>query len=264
MATELPAEKKMKRTRRHQEEMALRKSLADNAFALGFASKRLKDHKGVVLAAVGQNGNAICWASQRLKNDVDVVRAAVSQADVLFQTPHSLRDNEDIVRTAVQKCGLAIRDASARLQANKDIVKLAVAQNGSALGFVFLGLRDDEDVVNLAVTQNGLALQHASERLRDHEDVVLVAMGQTSDALRFASKRLRTDAAFLRRWALFNWWNCARLLFIGNREAGCPIQRLPEELLKHCADALADLYLAQPCMLKLMRMHAPGGDEMEE
>ena len=51
-------------------------AVTQDAYALDYASPRLKDDKDVVLAAVPQHGHALACASKRLQDDKDVVLAA--------------------------------------------------------------------------------------------------------------------------------------------------------------------------------------------
>ena len=79
----------------------------------------------------------------------------------------TIRDDEDIVKIAVEKSGRwALQYASPRLQDNAKIVMLALQHDGSALQFASPRLRNDYKTVLTAVKKDGFALSHASEPLK--------------------------------------------------------------------------------------------------
>ena len=104
-----------------------------------------------------------------------------------------LRDNDEVVREAIQKNVLALQHASERLRDNEEVVLMAVRQKGRALQHASERLRDNEEVVREAIQKNAFALQHASEKLRDDKQIVLMAVRQRGGALWCASERLRDD-----------------------------------------------------------------------
>ena len=55
-------------------------AVAQDGFALGYASAELRADREVVLAAVAQSGSALEHASEALKADKEVVLAAVAQS----------------------------------------------------------------------------------------------------------------------------------------------------------------------------------------
>ena len=113
--------------------------MAQDGWALGFASAELKSDKEVVLAAVAQNGDALVHASVDLKSDKEVVLAAVAQYGyALGYASAELNNDKEVVLAAVAQNGCALKHASAKLRNAKEVVLAAVAQNGFALELSWL------------------------------------------------------------------------------------------------------------------------------
>ena len=135
------------------------------------------------------------YASATLRNDRDVVLTAVQQNGRSLQyASETLRNDRDVVLAAQEQNGVVLYFASETLRNDRDVVLAAVEQNAYALQFASETLRNDREVVLAAVEQNPYALQFASERLRNDRGVVLAAVEQNAYALQFASERLRNDS----------------------------------------------------------------------
>ena len=100
---------------------------------------------------------------------------------------------KDLVLAAVDRCCLALTQASEALRADRDFLLAAVARNGLALVHVYAELRADRDFMLAAVARNGYALQHAAPQLRADREVVLTAVAQNGRALVYASVELRAN-----------------------------------------------------------------------
>jgi len=128
-----------------------------------------------------------------------------------YVTPRLIRtaeliDDEDVVRAAVSRGGLALQYASRRLQEDPSIVRLACLSDGSALQFCPKGKTRDEltndrpfmkDVV-LAREGSGAIwkLIESSSPLREDQELLLLAL---KNGLLFSSVpvRLKDDIQFL-------------------------------------------------------------------
>ena len=74
-----------------------------DAMALEYVAERLKDDRGVVLAAVRKNGMALQYASERLKDDREVVLAAVRNNEMALQyASKRLQDDSEGVRASAR------------------------------------------------------------------------------------------------------------------------------------------------------------------
>ena len=124
----------------------------------------------------------------------NVLLMPTSTIDVLKRfryASETLRNDRNVVLTAVAQNGYALQHASETLRNDDKVVLAAVAQNGYALEYASETLRNDRNVVLAAVAQDGRALMHASETLRNDRKVVLTAVAQDGWALQYASNTLR-------------------------------------------------------------------------
>lgn len=85
------------------------------------------------------------------------------------------QDDDELVRIAVKKKGMALQFASARLRDDYETVMLAVKKDGIALQFASARLRDDYELVILAIKENGNALEFASKNLQNNRNILLEA-----------------------------------------------------------------------------------------
>ena len=91
-----------------------------------FASDRLKDDDMVVRRAIlNYNTTALQFASERLKNNFDIVKTAVQMnPEVLQFASKELRNNEDIVKEAVAYDTQYFKFAGDKLKNNFLLLKL--------------------------------------------------------------------------------------------------------------------------------------------
>jgi hypothetical protein len=111
----------------------------------------------------------------------------------------------------VQKNGRKLKKAPVELRDDIEIVITAVKQNGSSLKYASERLRNNKKVVLAAVQENtndiqGSCLKYASKRLRDNKKVVLASIGGSEYkhmdecySFKYASKRLHNDKKFVRK-----------------------------------------------------------------
>ncbi len=94
------------------------KNEKETDISIQYASKRLKDDKDVVLAAVNKKDiHALQYASKRLKDDKDVILAAVTKNGVaLSYASKRLKDDYDVVLRAIARDPSLIKYASIRIQ----------------------------------------------------------------------------------------------------------------------------------------------------
>jgi hypothetical protein len=216
----------------------VRRAVTQNGIALQFASRRLRENRNIVLAAVSSNGYAFAWAgiqdlqialiairdqncglmlqyaTRELQDNEELVLAAVRSVPAAFEyaserlhrseffTDSLVRahsDDRDVVYAVVRWRGYALQWASERFRDDPNIVGLAVSNNGNALALASPRLRDDEFIVRTAIRDNAYALQYASPRCQDNHDIVWQAIEGEPYALTFASDRLRGDQVMVQR-----------------------------------------------------------------
>ena len=94
-------------------------AVKDYAYALTYASERLKDDKEIVLTSLRRNdGGALQYASERLKDDKEIVLTAVKQPGwwVLKYASERLKDDKEVALTAVKNHRLSLEYASPGIQ----------------------------------------------------------------------------------------------------------------------------------------------------
>ena len=114
---------------------------------------------------------------------------------LLMNASDELKDDKELVLTAVSKDGVALREASSRLRKDRDVVLAAVKQNPLALDFALNeDLRDDEEIAIEAIKRNGRALYYLSSRLRNNKMIVLLAALNNLESLIYVGEELRSSA----------------------------------------------------------------------
>ena len=88
----------------------------------------------------------------------------------------------------MEKDGLSLKYASKRLRNDRDVVITAINENPLALEYASNNLKNDKIIIWNVVESNGLLLHLASEELRNDKDIVLPAVKQNGLALKYASK----------------------------------------------------------------------------
>lgn len=89
--------------------------------------------------------------------------------------PFEVQDDEECVRVAVKKNGLALQFASERLRNNYEIVILAVKKNGLALQFASEELKNNGEIVFQAILSAGDALPFVPVELQNNRELILNA-----------------------------------------------------------------------------------------
>ncbi|WP_257293595.1 DUF4116 domain-containing protein [Endozoicomonas sp. YOMI1] len=192
-------------------------AVKNNGIALQYASERLRADSTIFTAALKNTARALKYVDEQFKHHPYYVRLAVSHhhpyldkgqcgdkellAIVVSKDPfqfitlanQKLRDDEELVRLAVQGDGNILEYASSRLRSHEPTVRLAVQQNGMALEYASPELRANKALVKLAVHNDGMAMEFASDALKDCPEVVKLALQQNPLALRFASDHCRND-----------------------------------------------------------------------
>ena len=110
-----------------------------------------------------------------------------------------LKDDIEVVTTAVNAYGRALEYASARLQGNRKIVRMAVTNNGLALKHASSVLQGDKKIVLAAVNEHGRALKHASEELKNNEEVAHAAVRNEHFAIDSVHGELKKRIKLFRR-----------------------------------------------------------------
>ena len=78
-----------------------------------------------------------------------------------------MKDNYNVIMTAVSKYGLSLMHASAKMQAKREFVTAAVTEWGIALNFAASHLQGDRELVMTAVSNDAASLMYASAELKE-------------------------------------------------------------------------------------------------
>lgn len=158
------------------------------------------DDKEEMLQAVAENGLALEHASPRLRNDRDVVRTAIrSWAPALQFASAQLRNDMSVVLIAIQayyfqhQNGNPFEYASEELQNNKEFIRSAVMLNGSAFQYVKPKFKSDREIVLAAVGRDARMLHFAPQQLQDDREFILEAVQQGDFVLENVREYYKND-----------------------------------------------------------------------
>jgi hypothetical protein len=145
-----------------------------------------------VRAAVAQDGFALLYASTGLWGDREVVRVAVAQnVFALRYASTGLRGDREVVRAAVAQNGFALMHASEELRGDREVVCAAVAQDGFALEYASEELKRQYGSTPVEFLAN---VQRAASADAASADVVEVAApARTIDTIVLSSDEEGTD-----------------------------------------------------------------------
>ena len=162
------------REKRAREKRAAIRAVTADGLALQRLSQEMRRNIDVVKTAVTQNGLALQFAAGYLKRDYDIVYAAVYDNPWALQyASEELRDTKRIVcdfgdAMGVERDGMVLQFASARLRGDPEVAKSAVQDNGMALQFALPPASETLRVVWWAEELNPDAMQFMSERMKRH------------------------------------------------------------------------------------------------
>jgi len=108
---------------------------------------------------------------EKLSNSVTFSNLTLEKGNFLEITQNEYKDNETVVRAAVQTNGVELQFASQRLRDDALTVFLAVRQRGISLQFASHRLKNDEQIVLTAIKQNWAAFDYASEEMQNNLEI---------------------------------------------------------------------------------------------
>lgn len=108
-----------------------------------------------------------------------------------------LRDDFDVVKTAVEIRGWYLKYASNKLKNNPEIVKSAINEYSSALEYASKELRNNPEIAKFAASKHGCSIRYASKQLRNNFEIALIAVKQDSRAFKYLSKELKDNPKIL-------------------------------------------------------------------
>jgi hypothetical protein len=110
-----------------------------------------------------------------------------------------LRNDLDVVLSAVSRCGQQLKYASTDMRDNYDVVLAAVRANDgdSILSFASERMRNERAIVQSAIEKNGLDLQYASNLLKSDFEMCLKAVSNNYKSFAHVSLSLRNNDEFV-------------------------------------------------------------------
>lgn len=134
-------------------------------------------------------------AQSNWENKEYVIKAVIENFTSYEIIAHHLKDDEDVLKAALTKCGMPMKYASTRLRNNKEIALKSLKTDKLCFAYQCLSdeLRQDRDITIQAMKSPTMNLSHASKTLQDDKDVVLMAVSHFADNLAAASDRLKND-----------------------------------------------------------------------
>ena len=157
------------------------------------------NQKDAVLVAVSETGKALKRFS-KFNSDDDVIRAALSNDGEAIQfVKKEIRDNPDYIRLALSSSmynqPLKLR-CMAKYRDNEEIVRIALEANGCNIEYASDRLKDDLETAKFAVTHQkswypDSTVRNLSPRLRDNLEIALLDIREGHACVRSYSERLR-------------------------------------------------------------------------
>lgn len=132
-------------------------AVKNNGLALEFADSKYQDDPEIVAIAMHQNIYAKSFVGPNMKLNFysqkkkETLIAVKNDGTLLRFADSELRNDFDIVWTAVHQNGLALEFASYRLKSDKFIVSEAVKQYSGAIIFANPYLQNDLEIIDLAI-----------------------------------------------------------------------------------------------------------------
>ena len=141
-----------------------------------------------------RNGDVLKYASMELRDDKDVVLSAVKKNGwSLSYASDRQADDKDIVLSAVKKYWGAWEAASPRLRKDKDVVIEGIKNNIYLLNNVSFDLVDDKEFMLRAISIDALAYRYVSERLKNDRDLIVAAVKKDGMIIKDLPSKFKDD-----------------------------------------------------------------------
>ena len=133
--------------------------------------------------------------NERLNSNKQYVIQAIGDTLSFKNINNTLKNDREVVLTAVRKRGRYLREVSEDYKNDKEVVLAAIESYSiNVLQYASPELKNDKEVVLAAIkTSHGKALQYASPELKNDKEVVLAAIKQDAGSLQYASEELKND-----------------------------------------------------------------------
>lgn len=140
----------------------------------------------------------IKYTSEKLRNNEEIMRMAIQrQPDCIQYLGPELKDDEELICLAVQQDYHMLKYVDSGSVSNEKIMITALKQNWLAICYANKKLQNNLEVMRLAVAQNWTALKYSCADPKNDEETMRIAVTQNWQALEYASKRLREKLFYL-------------------------------------------------------------------
>jgi hypothetical protein len=153
------------------------------------------DERQKALDGVSNNGRYLQHVCKKLKNDKEIVLTAVtSYAGSLKFASKELKKDHEIVLQAVKKKGSSLAFADYSLKSDPEFMLKSINLSYYSLNFASKNLKNDKEFILKAIKQStGKILQYSGEKMKQDKEVVIEAVKSHSCSLKFASEELKND-----------------------------------------------------------------------
>jgi hypothetical protein len=155
------------------------------------------DIKDFVLEQVKNRGQDLMYASDELKDDIEVVITALnSDRRAIKYTSERLKDNKEVIKNILNQEGLLIKYASKRLRSDKELGLLAVQKNPLAFQYLGGSLKNDKDVVLTTLKKKDAdykLLDFIPQRMFSDKEILDILIKKKLEVLKYAPEELRND-----------------------------------------------------------------------
>ena len=129
---------------------------------------------------------------------VAVLKANQEKVNAIFESlSDRLKNNRNVVLSAIKQDGLALLNAPARFKSDKQVVLNAVRQNGNIIDHVDPKLQHDPDIILAALTQSQFpypkALSYATDALKSDRQKMLMAVRSDGRTYAYLDESLKKD-----------------------------------------------------------------------
>lgn len=165
-----------------------------NASDLQHAGDSVKTDFATMLQALKISTMSMYYVAESLWEDKQFVKSAVAVDGMVLgakAVPLKWRSDTDIVITACESNGMALKFADEALREDRAVVLAAVLQRGTALMYASEELKADRAVVLDAVRNQKMAIVHAKGGLRDDDDIRAAAGQGPSDKMLEKVERIK-------------------------------------------------------------------------
>lgn len=141
-----------------------------------------KCSKKQALEYVRQHGYLLQYLSDELKDDYDVVLSALKENPSTFKyASERLRDNKELALISMKDFGYSLEFASCRLKSDKEVVLTAVTRDGFALEYASDELKNDKDVVLRAIESGKFCYSDFGSTIKKDREICINAFTKDQD-----------------------------------------------------------------------------------